>query len=150
MFSALTDYVKLSAASVANRFVGMALIAIPFMLAAGFGLAAIHIAISNVYTPLTSAIFLTIAFSVIGLIVAAVVAIRRRRQQALADEALTHARSSLAATALMANPVLLLGAGRVAFRLIRQAPLLTILPIAAGVVFAISRSSFGKSRVDEA
>jgi hypothetical protein len=45
----------------------------------------------------------------------------------------------------MANPVLLLGAGRVVFRLVRQAPLLTLLPIAAGFIFAVTRSSASKT-----
>lgn len=149
MISALTDYVKLSAASVTNRFIGIAAIAAPLIIAAGFALAAIYIAISNAYNPLTAAIFLSIAFTVLALIVAVIVAIQRRRQKALTEEALMHARSSFAGAALMANPVLLLGAGRVAFRLIRQAPLLTILPIAAGVIFAMTRLSSSKAPADE-
>jgi hypothetical protein len=150
MFSALTDYVKLSAASVTTRITGMVAIAVPFMIAAGFGIAAIYIAISNSYSELTAAIVLAIAFIVIGLIVAGIIAAQRRRQEALKEEALMHARRSFGASALMAtNPALLLGAGRVAFRVVRQAPLLTILPIAAGFIFAMSRSSSAKVPADE-
>ncbi len=47
MFSALTDYVKLSAASVTTRLTGTVAIVVPFMIAAAFGIAAIYIAISN-------------------------------------------------------------------------------------------------------
>lgn len=150
MISALTDYVKLSAASVTTRFTGIVAIAVPFMIAAAFGIAAIYIAISNAYTELTAAIVLTIAFIVLGLIIAGVTAAQRRRQEMLKEEALTHARRSFGASALMAaNPALLLGAGRVAFRVMRHAPLLTILPIAAGFVFAMSRSSSAKQPGDE-
>ena len=149
MFSALTDYVKLSAASVTTRFTGTVAIVVPFMIAAAFGIAAIYIAISNAYTELTAAIVLTIAFIVLGLIIAGVVAAQRARQEALKEEALMHARRSLGASALMAaNPALLLGAGRTAYRLVRHAPLLTILPLAAGFVFAMSRSS-SKASTDE-
>jgi hypothetical protein len=149
MFSALTDYVKLSAASVTNRLIGIVAIAVPFMIAATFCIAAIYIAISNAYTPLRAAIALAIAFAIIGLIVAGIIAVQRRRQEALKEEALMHARRSFGASALMAaNPALLLGAGRIAYRIVRQAPLLTILPIAAGFIFAMSRSS-AKQPVDE-
>jgi hypothetical protein len=150
MFSALTDYVKLSAASVTTRLVGMVAIAVPFLIAAGFGTAAIYIAISNAYTPLRAAIALTIGFAVIGVIVAGIITAQRSRQEALKEEALMHAKRSLGASALMAaNPALLLGAGRVAFKVVRSAPLLTILPIAAGFIFAMSRSSSSKAPVDD-
>jgi len=150
MFSALTDYVKLSAASVTTRLTGTVAIAVPFMIAAAFGIAAIYIAISNAYSELTAAIVLTIAFAVFGIIIAGVIAAQRRRQEALKEEALMHAKRSLGASALMAaNPALLLGAGRVAYRVVRHAPLLTILPIAAGFIFAMSRSSSAKVPVDE-
>jgi hypothetical protein len=151
MFSALADYVKLSAASVTTRLTGMVAIALPFMIAATFGLAAIYIAISNAYGDLTAAIVLTIAFVVLGLIMAGVVAAQRRRQETLKEEALMHARRSFGASALMAtNPALLLGAGRVVYRVVRQAPLLTILPIAAGFIFAVTRSSSAKAQADDA
>lgn len=150
MFSALTDYVKLSAASVTTRLIGIVAIAVPFMIAASFGTAAIYIAISNAYTPLRAAISLAIAFAVIGLIVAGVITAQRSRQEAQKEEALMHARRSLGASALMAaNPAMLLGAGRVAFRVVRRAPLLTILPIAAGFIFAMTRSSSSNAPVDD-
>jgi hypothetical protein len=150
MFSALTDYVKLSAASVTTRITGMVAIAVPFLIAAVFGIAAIYIAISNRYSELTAAIVLTIAFIVVGIIMAGVIAAQRRRQETLKEEALMQARRSFGASALMAaNPALLLGAGRTAYRLVRHAPLLTILPLAAGFVFAMSRSSSAKAPADE-
>lgn len=150
MFSALTDYVKLSAASVTNRFAGTVAIVVPFLIAAAFGIAAIYIALSNMYTELTAAIILTVAFAVLGVIMIGVIAVQRRRQEALKEEALAQARRSLGASALMAaNPAMLLGAGRVAFRLVRRAPLLTILPLAAGFIFAMSRSSSDREAVDD-
>ena len=150
MFSALADYVKLSAASVTTRLTGMAAIGVTFMIAAAFGVAAIYIAISNAYSELTAAIVLTIAFTVLGLIVVGLIAAQRKRQETQKHEALMHARRSFGASALMAaNPAMLLGAGRVAFRVVRQAPLLTILPLAAGFIFAMTRSSSAKVPADE-
>lgn len=150
MFSALSDYVKLSIASVTTRLTGMAVIAVMLLVAAAFGIAAIYIAISNAYSELTAAIVLAIAFAVLGLIVAGIMAAQRKRQETQKQDALMHARRSFAASALMAaNPALLFGAGRVAVRVVRHAPLLTILPLAAGFIFAMSRSSSAKVPVDE-
>jgi hypothetical protein len=142
MIGSLIDYVKLSASSVTMRLAGMVAIAVPFLIAASFGLAAIYIAIANAYNELTAAVSLAIAFAIIGLIMIGVMVAVRRRQEAARQEALTHARRSLAASAfLAANPAMLLGAGGTALRLVRRAPLLTILPLAAGFIFAITRSS---------
>ena len=51
------------------------------MIAAAFGIAAIYIAISNAYSELTAAIVLTIAFTVIGLIMAGIIAAQRRARK---------------------------------------------------------------------
>jgi hypothetical protein len=142
MIGSLIDYVKLSAASVTTRLTGTLAIAVPFLIAACFGIAAIYIAIGNAYDELTAAIALTIVFALIGVILAVVIAAQRRRQEHLKEQALLQARRSVAASALMAaNPAMLLGAGRMAVGVMRRAPLLTILPIAAGFLFALTRSS---------
>jgi hypothetical protein len=151
MFGSLADYVKLSANSVTMRFVaGLAIIA-PLLFAFGFGLAAIYIALANAYDALTATIILAVAFVIIAIITAIVMAALRRRQEVRKEEALARVRNSAAVSALMvANPAFLLGAGRMAVGLVRRAPLLTILPLAAGFVYAVSRSSSSSSEDDEA
>ena len=142
MFASLIDYARLSAGSVTTRLVGGLAVAIPLLLAFGFGLAAIYIALANAYDALTAAIVLAVAFVIIALIAAGVMAAWRKRQEAKREEALARARSSAVASALLAaNPALLLGAGRVAIGVVRRAPLLTILPLAAGFIYAMTRSS---------
>jgi uncharacterized membrane protein YidH (DUF202 family) len=142
MFGSLIDYAKLSANSVTTRLVAGLAIAAPLLFAFGFGLAAIFIALANAYGDLAATIILTIAFVIIAIIAAIVMAALRRRQEVKKEEALARVRNSTAMTALMAaNPAFLLGAGRMAVGLVRRAPLLTILPIAAGFVYAVSRSS---------
>jgi len=75
-------------------------------------------------------------------VVAGGMAMWQRRQEQKRQEALAQARRSVAASALMAaNPAMLLGVGRMAVGVARRAPLLTILPLAAGFIYAWSRSS---------
>ncbi len=111
MFSALADYVKLNVASVTTRITGMVAMVVPFLIAATFGVAAIYIAISNHYSELTAAIALAIAFAVIGLIMVGVFAAQRRHQETLKQEALTQARRSFAASALMLQSGVAAGSG---------------------------------------
>src|SRR5262245_19283216 len=142
MFGSLIDYARLSAGSVTNRLATRLAIAVPGIVALGFAIAAIYIAIADRYNALTAAISLAIAFGVISLIVAGIMAAGEKRQERLREEALARARSGLVASALLAaNPAMLLGAGRVALGVARRAPLLTILPLAAGFIYAWSRSS---------
>ncbi|WP_088347505.1 MULTISPECIES: hypothetical protein [Rhodomicrobium] len=142
MFGSLIDYVKLSAASATTRIISVLAVAVPLLIAASFGLAAIYIAISNRYDSLTAAISLAVAFVILAVIALIAVTIWRKKQEALRQEALMRARRTAAASALMAvNPALLLGAGRMAVGLARRAPLLIMLPLAAGFIFALTRSS---------
>lgn len=142
MFASLINYVKLSAASVTTLILGVMAVAVPLLIAASFGLAAVFIAIANSYDSLTAAIALAVVFALIGLIMAAVVVMWRKKQEAEREESMRNARRTAAASALMAvNPALLLGAGRMAFGLARRAPLLVVLPLAAGFLFAVTRSS---------
>lgn len=142
MFGSLIDYARLSASSVTNRLIASLAITLPCIIAFGFGVAAIYIALANRYSELTAAIALAIAFAVIALLVAGAMAIWQKRQEHLRQQALTRARSSVAASALLAaNPAMLLGVGRMAVGVARRAPLLTILPLAAGFIYAWSRSS---------
>lgn len=149
MFSSLFDYVKLSAASVTTRIISGLAVAVPFAIASSFGLAAVFIAISNRYDTLTAAVALAVVFSVIGIAVAIGMTVWSKRQEALRQEALTQTRRSAVSALMVANPALLLGAGRVAFRLVRRAPLLIVVPLAAGFIFAMTRSS-SKQRDDVA
>jgi phage-related minor tail protein len=142
MFGSLIEYARLSASSVTNRLVASLAIAVPCIFAFGFGIAAIYIALANRYSELTAAISLTIAFAIIALLVAGGMAMWQKRQEQKRQEALSRARNSVAASALMAaNPAMLLGVGRMAVGVARRAPLLTILPLAAGCIYAWSRSS---------
>jgi phage-related minor tail protein len=142
MFGSLFEYARLSASSVTNRLVASLAIAVPCIFAFGFGIAAIYIALANRYSELTAAISLTIAFAIIALLVAGGMAMWQKRQEQKRQEALSRARNSVAASALMAaNPAMLLGVGRMAVGVARRAPLLTILPLAAGFIYAWSRSS---------
>ena len=142
MFGSLIEYARLSASSVTNRLVASLAIAVPCIIAFGFGVAAIYIALANRYSELTAAISLTVAFAVIALLVAGGLAMWQKRQEHMRQAALSRARNSLAASALMAaNPAMLLGVGRMAVGVARRAPLLTILPLAAGFIYAWSRSS---------
>jgi hypothetical protein len=142
MFSSLIDYARLSASSVTNRLIASLAIAVPVLLAFGFGVAAVYIALANRYDELTAAITLTVAFVIIALVIAGAMAVWQKRQERLRQEALAQARNSVAASALLAaNPAMLLGVGRMAIGVARRAPLLTILPLAAGFIYAWSRSS---------
>jgi phage-related minor tail protein len=142
MFGSLLEYARLSASSVTNRLVASLAIAVPCIIAFGFGVAAIYIALANRYSELTAAISLTVAFAIIALLIAGGMAMWQRRQEQKRQEALSRARNSVAASALMAaNPAMLLGVGRMAVGVARRAPLLTILPLAAGFIYAWSRSS---------
>jgi predicted permease len=149
MFSSLYDYARLSASSVTTRLTARIAIAVPVIIAFGFAVAAIYITVADRYNALTAAISLAAAFAILALIIAGVMAAWEKRQQHRREEALARARSSIAASALLAaNPALLLGVGRAAVGVARRAPLLTILPLAAGFIYAWSRSSTkGKDRV---
>jgi hypothetical protein len=142
MFGSLIDYVKLSAASVTTRIISVMAVAVPMMIASSFGLAAVFIAIANSYDALTAAIALAVVFAVLGGIAAIVVAVWQKRQEAVRQEAMARARRTALASTLMAvNPALLLGAGRMAYGVARRAPLLIMLPLAAGFIFALTRTS---------
>jgi heme exporter protein D len=142
MFGSLIDYVRLSASSVTTRLIGGLAIAVPLIIAFAFGIAASYIAIADRYGELKAAIALAVAFALIAVIAAIAIAVWRKRQEALKEEALARARNSALASALFAaNPALLLGIGRAAVGIARRAPLLTIIPLAAGFIYAMSRSS---------
>lgn len=140
MLRSMIDYVKLSVSSTASRAIGGAILAVPFLIAAVFALAAIYMVLRNSYTDVTAAIILAVAFTVIGGVAAAIRASRLRREEELLEQRKAEAEQSVLATALLAvNPALILGAGRIAISLFRRAPVMTAaLPIAAGFFLAMA------------
>lgn len=141
IFSSLYDAAKSSASAVIVKTVGGIVIAIPFLIAAGFGIGAIYIALANAYDSLTAAIILAVAFVVIGLIMIVVVNLWTKREQTKRDEAIADARRSAMSAFMLARPGLVLGVGKTAVNILRRAPYLAILPVAAGFILASTRSS---------
>jgi DMSO reductase anchor subunit len=146
MLRSMIEYVKLSASTLAGRIVGGAIVVVPFLMAAIFGLAAIYMALRNSYGDVMAAVILAVAFALIGLIAAIVVVARIRAQEAHLEELRAEAKQGVFASALLAvNPALILGAGRIGLGLFRRAPvLMSIAPLAAG--FALAMASANQRR----
>ncbi len=140
MLRSIIDYVKLSASTTVSRVVGGAIVVVPFIIAALWGLAAVYMALRNSYGDLTAAVILAVAFAIIGVIAAIVVVARIRHQEQLLEERKAEAQQTAFTSALLAvNPALMLGAGRIAVGLFRRAPVLTAaVPIAAGFFLAMA------------
>ena len=140
MLRSMIEYVKLSASTLAGRIVGGAIVVVPFLMAAIFGLAAIYMALRNSYGDVMAAVILAVAFAVIGLIAAIVVVARIRAQEAHLEELRAEAKQGAFASALLAvNPALILGAGRIGLGLFRRAPvLMSVAPLAAGFLLAMA------------
>ena len=140
MLRSMLEYVKLSASTLAGRVVGGAIIVVPFIIAALFGLAAIYMALRNSYGDVMAAVILAVAFAVLGLIAAIVVVARIRHQEEQLEHLRAEAQQGAFTAALLAvNPALVLGAGRVAIGLFRRAPVLTaVAPLAAGFLLAMA------------
>lgn len=143
MLRSMIDYVKLSASTLAGRIVGGAIVVVPFIIAALFGLAAIYMSLRNAYGDVTAAVIMAVAFAVIGLIAAIVVVARIRHQERVLEELRAEAKQTAFASALLAvNPALVLGAGRIALGLFRRAPVLTaVAPLAAGFLLAMASAN---------
>lgn len=149
LFSSLYDAAKLSASTVIVKTAGSIIIAIPFIISAGFGIGAIYIALAEAYDSLTAAIILTVAFLVIGLVTMLVVSLWARREQTKRNEAMADARRSAMAAFMLANPGLILGAGKTAVNILRKAPYLAIIPVAAGFLLASARSSSNEEETED-
>lgn len=141
LFSSLYDAAKLSASSVVIKIAGAVAVAIPFIIAAGFGIGAIYIALANSYSSLTAAIILAVVFVMIGLITLLAVSLWTKREETKRKEAMADARRSAVSALMLANPALILGVGKTAVNILRKAPYLAILPVAAGFLLASARSS---------
>jgi prolipoprotein diacylglyceryltransferase len=143
MLRSMLEYAKLSASTLAGRIVGGAIVVVPFIIAALFGLAAIYMVLRNSYGDVMAAVILAVAFAVIGLVAAIIVVARTRQQEKHLEELRAEARQSAITSALLAvNPALILGAARVGYGLFRRAPVLTaVAPLAAGFLLAMASAN---------
>ncbi len=143
MLRSMLDYAKLSVSTLAGRVVGGAIVVVPFIIAALFGLAAIYMALRNSYGDVMAAVILTVAFAVIGLVAAIIVVARIRQQERHLEELRAEAKQSVFTSALLAiNPALILGAARIGYGLFRRAPVLTtVAPLAAGFFLAMASAN---------
>jgi DMSO reductase anchor subunit len=151
MLRSIVEYAKLSVSTVTSRVVGGAIIVVPFIVAALFGLAAIYMALRNSYGDVTAAVILAVAFAVVGVIAALVVMAWIKNQDRQLEERRAEAgQSAFTAALLAANPALILGVGRIGLGLFRRAPVLTaVAPLAAGFLLAMA-SAHQRRRASQA
>lgn len=78
MIQALVERIQGALDAVAAKFVTRFIVAIPFVLAAGFGTAAADTKLTEIYGPVTAHAILACVFAVIGLIAALIIAASSR------------------------------------------------------------------------
>lgn len=86
MFGSLFRRAQATVDNAIGQVVNRAIVAIPFLVAAGFGTAAVAMRLNRELGPETGSLVLAGAFGVIGLLTALVVHLRREKPAALIDE----------------------------------------------------------------
>ena len=83
MFSSLIDHAKLRVSSATTRLVGRVVVGVLFLIAAGFGVAAIQIALIDAFGAIMACIIMAAAFVLLALLVAVIVVLQQRHQDAM-------------------------------------------------------------------
>ena len=110
MFRGLINDAKSAASSLVLKYVARASVAIPFVIALGFALAALTVWLINQYGYVTGYLLMAGGLAAIGVIAALVVSFKEHEEE-VADEAAEEADTSKVATELTAQaPLALLGA----------------------------------------
>jgi hypothetical protein len=110
MFRGLINDAKSAASSLVLKYVARASVAIPFVIALGFGLAALTVWLVNQYGYVTGYLLMAGGLAAIGVIAALVVSFREHEEE-VAEEAAEQADTSSVATDVAAQaPLALLGA----------------------------------------
>ena len=110
MFRGLINDAKLAASSLVLKYVARASVAIPFVIALGFGLAALSVWLVNQYGYVTGYLIMAGGLAAVGVIAALVVSFKEHEEE-VADEVAANADTSNVATEVAAQaPLALLGA----------------------------------------
>lgn len=144
MLSSLVDHAKLRVTSTATRLGGRAVVGVLILVAAGFGVAAIQIALAQAVGPIWACVIMAAAFVALAVIVAIVVVTQQRRQEAMLRQ--TSQQSALMTGLMSASPSAIMGGVRLARLVGRRAPLFVIGALAGGMLLA--RSAIATSRAD--
>jgi hypothetical protein len=144
MFNSLIDHAKLRVSSATTKLVGRIIVGVLFLIAAGFGVAAIQIALIESVGAIMACIIMAAAFVLLALLVAVVVVLQQRHQ----DSRLRHTaqQSALMSGIMSASPAAIMGGARLARLVGRRAPLFMLGALAGGMLLA--RSSLSTAQDD--
>ena len=110
MFRGLINDAKSAASSLVLKYVARASVAVPFVIALGFGIAALAAWLVNQYGYVTGYLLMAGGLAAIGVVAALVVSVKEHEEE-VADEAAEEADTSKVATDVAAQaPLALLGA----------------------------------------
>ena len=144
MFSSLIDHAKLRVSSATTRVVGRIIVGVLFLIAAGFGVAAIQIALVDAFGAIMACIIMAAAFVLLALVVAVVVVLQQRHQDAMLRH--TAQQSALMSGLMSASPSAIMGGAKLARLVGRRAPLFMLGALAGGMLLA--RSSLSSAHDD--
>lgn len=149
MLHSLVEHVKLNASAAISKVVGRIIIAVAFVIAAGFAVAAIAVWLAQSVGAIAAYAILAVAFAVIGIMAGAFFAIQARNQQ----RALRQSRATRAAviSSLAANPVALASSVKGLQKAFGgRGPMAVLLLVAAGLLLRRSASAHNAAHADPA
>lgn len=138
MFRSFIDHTKMTVSATVAKYVGRALVAALFLVAAGFAVGAIGVRLSETYGPMTACALLAGAFTLLAVIAWLFTLANERRQQALLKR--VESDRTAFTTALSAAAPVALAQG--ASFLTRRTPLV-VLAVVLGALYV---SSLGARR----
>ncbi|HWB46235.1 MAG TPA: hypothetical protein VG900_12400 [Hyphomicrobiaceae bacterium] len=110
MFRGLINDAKTAAGAVVSKYVMRASVAVPFIVAAGFAIAAITSMLITRYGTTTASWIVAGAFTVIGVIAAAIVSMKEQEEEVADQKAEEADTGAVASEVAMQAPLALLGA----------------------------------------
>ena len=110
MFRGLINDAKSAASSVILKYVARASVAIPFLIAAGFAIAAITVMLVNSYGHVTAYWIMAGGLAAIGVVASLVVSVREHEEEVADEQAQQTDTSEMAAEVAKQAPLAMLGA----------------------------------------
>lgn len=130
MFRSFIDHTKMTVSATVAKYVGRIVVAVLFLVAAGFAVGAIGVRLSEAYGPMTACALLAGAFALLTVIAWLFTLANERHQQALLRRAELFDRSAFTTTLAAAAPVVL---AQGASLLTRRTPLLILALVLGGL-----------------
>jgi membrane protein YdbS with pleckstrin-like domain len=136
MLNNLVDHAKLRISTTATRLGGQLVVGVLFLIAAGFGVAAIYVALAQSLGAVWACVIMAAAFVVLALIVAVLVVLQQRHQEAAMKR--TSQQSALMSGIMSATPMAIMSGVKLSRAVGKRAPLFMLGALVGGLLLARS------------